>query len=477
MTIRHGALASLVLGLAACAQPNPLAGPPAEPAAPGRGPAYRLAAIGPLAVSAATADSSVSTNPPRLAIDGNLASAWTNGGYRNPTAWLRLDLGVSRQVSALRIKMPPATGGSRFAIEASATGTSWTTVLANQATTSWNLETKTFPAPVSARYLRVWWWNSSTSPLPHVSIFEAQPLGEASGATPSPSASQPASPTPAPSPTPTSSPTPAPTPSASATPITGWPSAAQAAALYAAHFSFFGSGMAGPNGLALDRAGSLYEADWNRGSVTRVTQAGVVSRYASGISGAAGLAFDAAGNLYCAAYNSHQLLRIPPGGGSWSVFASGGLNRPVWPAIDSRGRIYLADYSNNRIALVSSSGQISTFKSMSGVNAIAIDNADNLWVCTWGGTIAKITPTGATTTIASGYYSACAIAWSPGYLGVCTYGGETQRNGRTLLFDFQGKSYVVATGQDRPSSCIFDANKVFYTANIGDTALRRYRLQ
>ncbi len=474
MQIRHGAFASLVLALAACSAPLPGAAPPqAQPPADGQPPAaqrppapgYGLQAIGPLAVTAATADSSVASNPPSLAIDTNLSSAWTNGGYRNPTAWLRLDLGTTRSVSGLRIKLPPSTGGSRFAIEASATGTSWTPVLTNQTTTTWNVETKTFPAPVSTRYLRVNWTNSTTSPLAHLSIYQAQPIGETAGGTPTP--------TPAPTTTPVASPTPAP----SATPITGWPSASQAAAAYAAHFSFFGSGMAGPNGLAIDKAGSLYEADWHRGSVTKVTQAGVVSRYASGIAGSAGLAFDAAGNLYNAAYNSHQLLKIPPGGGSWSVFASGGLNRPVWPAIDSRGRIYLADYSNNRIALISATGQISTFKSMSGVNAIAIDNADNLWVCTWGGVIAKITPTGVQTTIASGYYSACAIAWSPGYLGVCTYGGESARNGRTLLFDFQGRSYTVATGQDRPSSCIFDANKVFYTANIGDTALRRYRLQ
>jgi sugar lactone lactonase YvrE len=252
---------------------------------------------------------------------------------------------------------------------------------------------------------------------------------------------------------------------------------AAAATAYAAHKTMLGSGLAGPNGLAVDAANNLYEADWNRGSVTKITQAGVSTRYASGILGAAGLAFDKGGNMLVAAYNGNTLEKIPPGGGSHASLAKTGLLRPVWPAVDSTGKIYLADYSHNRIAVVNpTTGATTTFKAMNGVNAIAIDNANNLWVCSWSGVVAKITPAGVSTTIATGLSTACGIAWSPNYLAVCTYGAQTSPTGKLLLMDFTGKQFPVATGLDRASSVIFDGNGNLYVADVGDLALRKYAL-
>jgi sugar lactone lactonase YvrE len=251
---------------------------------------------------------------------------------------------------------------------------------------------------------------------------------------------------------------------------------AQAAAAYAARPSRLGTGLAGPNGLAVDKAGNLYEADWNRGTVTRITPTGATSTFASGFKGCAGLAFDLAGNLLVAAYNGNTLERCPPGGKTHTSFATAGLKRPVWPAVDSKGRTYLADYSNNRIAKIDATGKATTFVTLPGVNAIAIDAADNLWACTWGGTVAKITPAGVRTTIATGLWTACGIAWRPGWLGVCTYGGERTRSGRAFLMDFQGKSFPVASGLDRPSSVLFDRQGAFFVAAIGDGFLRKYAL-
>lgn len=253
--------------------------------------------------------------------------------------------------------------------------------------------------------------------------------------------------------------------------------AAEAAAAYASHQSFLGSGMSGPNGLAIDANDTLYESDYYRGTVTRVTQAGETSTYASGFSGPAGLVFDRAGNLYCAEYESHVLSRIPPGGGSKTPFATQGLRNPVWPAIDSKGTMYLADYTNNRIAVVQPDGQATTFATLPGVNAIAVDPADQLWITTWGGTVARVSPQGAQTTIATGLYSACGIAWSPNFVAVVTYGGEHSKDGTLVLVDMQGKVHPVASGLDKASSVIFDSQGSVYTANCGDTALRKYALR
>ncbi len=211
-----------------------------------------------------------------------------------------------------------------------------------------------------------------------------------------------------------------------------------------------------------------------------MTQTGAVSTYASGFHGPAGLAFDLSGNLLVANYASNTLERVPPGGGSHTTYVGSGLNHPVWPDVDSHGTIFLADYSNGRIARIvpgTSGPMVSTFKSMSGVNAIAIDPQDNLWVCTWGGTVAKITPSGTTTTLTTGLSTACGIAWCSSYLAVCTYGGETTRSGRLVIVDFAGKTYPVANGLDRSSSVIFDSRLAVYAANCGDTALRKYSLK
>ncbi|HEY9722697.1 MAG TPA: hypothetical protein V6D47_11830, partial [Oscillatoriaceae cyanobacterium] len=162
--------------------------------------------------------------------------------------------------------------------------------------------------------------------------------------------------------------------------------------------------------------------------------------------------------------------------GSHSTFAKG-FERPVWPAVDSHGTVYLADYSNNRIAKIAPDGTVSTFASMSAVNAIAIDNQDNLWVCNWGGQIARITPDGKSTSIGGGLSTACGIAWCSKYLAVVTYGQERSHNGQLFLVDFSGKSYPVASNLDRASSVIFDSHLNVYTADCGDTALRKFSLQ
>lgn len=255
------------------------------------------------------------------------------------------------------------------------------------------------------------------------------------------------------------------------------PDAAEAARAYAAHMRMLGSGLRGPNGLAVDRRGYLYESDWSGNSVTRVAPDGTCTRWAGGFNGPAGLAFEPDGSLLVACYNAHTLERVAPGGGSHHPAVSQGLKRPVWPAVDSHGTIYLADYANNRIARIRHGGPAETFKTLPGVNAIALDPHDGLWVTTWGGRVAHVTPDGTTTDLTAGLATACGIAWSPSYLAVCTYGNERHSTARLLLVDFSGKSYEVATGLNRSSSVLFDPAGNLVVANIGDRSLRVYSLR
>jgi sugar lactone lactonase YvrE len=249
------------------------------------------------------------------------------------------------------------------------------------------------------------------------------------------------------------------------------------ASRYKAHFSLLGSGLEGPNGLAITADDTLYESDWNGNTVTKVTQGGACTTYASVPNGPAGLAFTAGGDLLVAVYNGNKLQRIPAGGGTPQDFVTTGLNKPVWPAVNAKGEAYLADYNNNRLVKVMPDGTTSTFASIGQVNAVVVDPSQNLWICTWGGTVAKLTPDGQMTTVAKGLSTACGIDWCPDYLAVCTYGGQTQRNGRLVLVDFQGHTAEIATGLDRAYSVIFDHHRGLYTADVGDSALRKWALQ
>ena len=89
-----GLLMLTTLGCSVAGGPSPT-----SPAAPEQaGTPYRVLAVAP--VLAVDADSQLSTNPVGNATDGNTSSSWSNGGYRNPTAWLRLRFGVDRYANA-----------------------------------------------------------------------------------------------------------------------------------------------------------------------------------------------------------------------------------------------------------------------------------------------------------------------------------------------------------------------------------------
>ncbi|MDR3694791.1 hypothetical protein [Mucilaginibacter sp.] len=137
-----------------------------------------------------------------------------------------------------------------------------------------------------------------------------------------------------------------------------------------------------PTGLALDGSGNLFVADAQNNVVRKITSDGVVSTFAgNGALGAVdgspqnasfnnptGISVDAAGNVYVADFGNNQLRIITPGGHVSSISlivtdngASGPLNNPTGVAVVPNGKIiYYTNTQWNSICRIEA-GITSTF--------------------------------------------------------------------------------------------------------------------
>ena len=137
--------------------------------------------------------------------------------------------------------------------------------------------------------------------------------------------------------------------------------------------------MSGPAGLAVDAAGNLYIADAGNFRVRMVAGGAIATIAGNGtpgytdgpaanaqFNGLAGLAVDSSGNLYIADfYNqavrmvSHGAVTTVAGNGTYGASgdnlpaASVPLAGPSGIALDSAGNLYIADTGNNRVRMIS----------------------------------------------------------------------------------------------------------------------------
>jgi len=206
--------------------------------------------------------------------------------------------------------------------------------------------------------------------------------------------------------------------------------------------------MAGPWGIALDSSGNLYIADVFNARVRKIASGGTISTVAgngllsySGDGSAAvkaqlysprGVAVDAQGNLYIADSSNNRVRKVAAGGvittvagngaagfgGDGAAATSAQLNQPVALAVDASGNLYIADFANNRVRMVSPSGVISTVAGngtvgfggdgsaatsaqLNGPTAVTVDRAGNVYVSDFiNNRVRKFTPGGNIATVA-----------------------------------------------------------------------------
>lgn len=137
-----------------------------------------------------------------------------------------------------------------------------------------------------------------------------------------------------------------------------------------------------PTGLARDSAGNLYVADWKNNRVRRISSGGIISTYAGNGAAAYGgdgglataaslkkpfdLALDSAGKLYIADTENHRVRMVDADGKIWTVAGTGSsgtggdggpatsaqLDIPLGLALDGDGKLYISDH-NSRVRIVS----------------------------------------------------------------------------------------------------------------------------
>jgi len=232
----------------------------------------------------------------------------------------------------------------------------------------------------------------------------------------------------------------------------------------------FASGFNRPTGLAIDSAGDLLVVNLITGVVDRLNRQGVIDTFAIGINGAADIAINSLQQVYVSYYSDGTVKRVSPNGGTMSTFVSNQLN-PSGLCFDKSGNLYIADFGDNTVRIVSPSGTDSVFaRGFSGPVGLTIDKMGNLYVANrTSNSISRVTSSGNISTYAYGIPTPHSLAFDINgnlYVSEAT-GTISEFDGNTIdVITPSGFIYQLGNSFYQPSGLAFDASGALYVSNL-----------
>ena len=245
----------------------------------------------------------------------------------------------------------------------------------------------------------------------------------------------------------------------------------------------------GPRGVSVDISGNVYIADsWNN-MIRMVTSTGIITtiagtgtRGSSGDGGAAtsaqlywpyGVSVDISGNVYIADYRINKIRMVNSAGiitafagtgdggssGDGGAATSAQLYGPQGVSVDISGNVYIADYYNNKIRMVNSTGIITTFAGtgdsgssgdggaatsaqLNQAFGVSVDISGNVYIADSANhKIRMVNSTGIITTIAGGAYGIS------GDVSAATSAQLYYPSGVSV--DISGNVYITDTGNNK----------------------------
>lgn len=167
-----------------------------------------------------------------------------------------------------------------------------------------------------------------------------------------------------------------------------------------------------PSGVAVDSSGNIYVADTLNNQILEISPSGVLITTllgpGAGLSGPEGVAVNSAGTLvYVADTGNNQILEYS-GGVATKLVPSFSFNQPAGVAVDSSGNVFVADTGNNAIEEIPFSGgpvvHLGTSFTFNAPSGIAVDSSGNLYVAD-AGSSRVVEISGSTVTPLPGTYS------------------------------------------------------------------------